>query len=223
MGAMSAASAALYAELHGALMAEIERTGPEGVNKAAVVARFAGRGVSDRTLFRWASEVMESGEPGQALARQVKRAAADRAARVPDTAEAAAEVAAEAKALLPVRATVDDVAAAGAPAGPRAIPVLQMLAGVIADAQLVVAHAKHADGKPKMPKLLLQAGESLRRAAETALKITKSMHEIDELKRFHGELISAVEEVARKHRREIGEELLMTLRRVNAKWAGEGA
>lgn len=101
MGSMPVASAALHAELHDALMAEVSRVGPEGVNKAGVVAKFSGRGVSERTLFRWCAEVMDGGEPGQTLARKVKSAAAERAARLPDPAEAAVEVAAEARAMLP--------------------------------------------------------------------------------------------------------------------------
>ena len=223
MGAMSKASAALHAEVRNAVMVEVEQLGADGINAAGIVARFVGRGVSERTLFRWIEQIIGSGQPGQHLAGQVKRAAAERSARVPEPAAAAADVAAEARKLLPARVTVNDVAAACMPAEaarPK-IRVIEMLAGVIADAQLVVAHAK-VDGKPRNPRLLLQAGESLRRAAETALKVTAAMNDIDKMEQFHEDLLNSVESVARKHGHEIGEEMFLALRRVHERWAARG-
>ena len=222
---MSKASAALHAEVRNAIMAEVEQLGADGINAAGIVARFVGRGVSERQLYRWINQIISSGQPGQRLAKRVRAAAAERSARVPDPAEAAAEVAAEARELMPARVSPDDIVAAAAPAdapGRPKIRVIEMLAEVIADAQLVVAHAKHADGKPKMPRLLLQAGESLRRAAETALKVTAAMNDIDKMEQFHEDLLNSVESVARRHGHEIGEEMFLALRRVHERWAARG-
>ena len=224
MGAMSKASAEFYAEVSDAVLVEVEQIGVDGINAAGIVARFVGRGVSERQLYRWINQIMSSGQPGQHIARKIKQAAAERSARVPDPAEAAAAVAAEARELLPARVSPDDIVAACTPAE-AARPeysVIEMLAGVIEDAQLVVAHAKHDDGKPKMPRLLLQAGESLRRAAETALKVTAAMNDIDKMEQFHEDLFNSVESIARKHGHEIGEEMFLALRRVHERWAARG-
>ena len=223
MGAMSKASAELYAEVSDAVLVEVEQIGVDGINAAGIVARFVGRGVSERQLYRWINQIMSSGQPGQHIARQVKRAAAERSARAPDPAEAAAQIAADVKELLPVRVSVDDFAAACAPVEPARpkIRVIEMLAGVIEDAQLVVAHAK-VDGKPRNPRLLLQAGESLRRAAETALKVTAAMNDIDKMEQFHEDLFNSVESIARKHGHEIGEEMFLALRRVHERRAARG-
>ena len=139
MGAMSKASAALHAEVRNAIMAEVEQIGADGINAAGIVARFVGRGVSERQLYRWINQIMSSGQPGQHIARKIKQAAAERSARVPDPAEAAAEVAAEARELLPARVSPDDIVAACTPAEaarPK-IRVIEMLAGVIEDAATV--------------------------------------------------------------------------------------
>lgn len=224
MGAMSKASAELYAEVSDAVLLEVEQIGVDGINAAGIVARFVGREVSERTLFRWVEKILASGQPGQHLAKRVKAAAAERSARVPDPAEAAEEVATEARELMPARVSPDDIVAAAAPAdapGRPKIRVIEMLADVIADAQLVVAHAK-IDGKPRNPRLLLQAGESLRRAAETALKVTAAMNDIDKMEQFHEDLLNSVESVARKHGHEIGEEMFLALRRVHERWAARG-
>ena len=125
--------------------------------------------------------------------------------------------------MMPVRVSVDDIAAACMsvePARPK-IRVIEMLADVIADAQLVVAHAK-VDGKPRNPRLLLQAGESLRRAAETALKVTATMNDIDKMEQFHDDLLNSVEFVARKHGHKIGEEMFLALRHVHERWSARG-
>ena len=116
MGAMSKASAELYAEVSDAVLVEVEQIGVDGINAAGIVARFVGRGVSERQLYRWINQIIGSGQPGQHLAKRVKAAAAERSARVPDPAEAAAAVAAEARELLPARVSPDDIVAACAPA-----------------------------------------------------------------------------------------------------------
>ena len=72
MGAMSKASAELYAEVSDAVLVEVEQIGVDGINAAGIVARFVGRGVSERQLYRWINQIMSSGQPGQHIARKIK-------------------------------------------------------------------------------------------------------------------------------------------------------
>lgn len=207
MGAMGAGAKALFGEIEVAVIAEIERVGPAELDRAAIVKRFAGRGAGRSTMFAWIDRILASGRPGQAIARTVKAAAAARAARSPDP---ASDAAADAVALLPVRASVDDVAGGGG------LRILDKLTAIVADAELVVRHAKTEDGKPRNAKLLLAAGDALRRAAETILKVTQAMHEIDAVERFHNEIFDAL----RQESPELAERVVRRLQRLAEKWGG---
>jgi hypothetical protein len=110
MGAMSPAAAALKAELEAALMAEAERLGPDGFDRAAVVQKFMDRGIGRSTIFRWAKEITASGRLGRHVAKVVKEAAAKRAETSPDPARSAAE---EVGAKLPATVTMSDVMPSG--------------------------------------------------------------------------------------------------------------
>jgi len=82
----------LKAKVEAAVLAEMERAGPDAFRKVAVVNRFMGQGASRATLYRWVDAPLASGRVGQHLTRKVKEAAAKRARRSP---EPAREVAAE--------------------------------------------------------------------------------------------------------------------------------
>ena len=94
----------LREEVETAALAELERAGPNGLRRAALVRRFSGRGAGRSTLFRWIDELINSGRAGEHLARRVKVAAANRAYRSPDSAADAARDAARA---LPAMVTVE--------------------------------------------------------------------------------------------------------------------
>lgn len=208
MGAMSAGAKALLAEVEAALVAEIERVGPADLDRGALVRRFAGRGASRSTLFVWVDRVLASGRPGQAITRTIKARAAERAARSPDPAGDAAQ---EAAALLPVRVTPDEAAGGGG------LRILDKLAAIVADAELVVRHAKKEDGTPRNAKLLLAAGDALRRATETILKVTEAMHQIDAVERFHSEIIDAL----RQESPDLAERVVRRLMQINARWGAD--
>ena len=205
MGAMGAGAKALFGEIEVAVIAEIERVGPGELDRAAIVKRFAGRGAGRSTIFAWIDRILSSGRPGQVIAKHVKAAAAARAARSRDP---SADAAAEVVALLPVRASVDEVAGGGG------LRILDKLAAIVADAELVVRHAKREDGSPRNAKLLLAAGDALRRAAETTLKVVAAMHEIDQVEKFHSEIIDAL----REESPELAERVVRRLQRLSAKW-----
>ena len=208
MGAMTAAAKALHAKVEAAVIEEVQRVGPE-IDKAAIYRRFAGRGTGRSALYQWIDRALASGKPGQAIARQVKAAAAVRAARSPDP---AADAAAEAAALLPVRVAVDEVASA--PAG--GMRLLDRLAHVVADAELVVVHAKNTEGGVRNAKLLLQAGDALRRATETILRVTEAMHQVDQVEKFHSEIIDAL----RAESPQVAERIVRRLNLLATKWGG---
>ena len=205
MGAMGVGAKALFSEIEVAVIAEIGRVGPAELDRAALVRGFAGRGAGRSTMFAWIDRILASGRPGQAITRTIKAAAAERAARSPAP---AADAAAQAAALLPVRVTPDEAAGGGG------LRILDKLAAVVADAEAVVRHAKREDGSPRNAKLLLAAGDALRRAMETCLKVTNAMHEIDAVDRFHGEIIDAL----RQESPELAARVVHRLMQINARW-----
>ena len=208
MGAMTAAAKALHAKVEAAVIEEVQRIGPE-IDKAALVKRFAGRGAGRSALYLWVDRILASGKPGQAVARQVKAAAAARAARSLDP---AADAAAEVARVLPARVAVDDVAGTGT----GGVRLLDRLARVVADAELVVAYAKTTDGGVRNAKLLLSAGDALRRAAETILRVTEAMHQVDQVEKFHDEIIDAL----RAESPGLAERVVRRLNQLAMRWGG---
>lgn len=88
------------------MLAEVERVGPEAFKAADIVKRFNGRGTSRTSLFKWVACIVGSGKPGGHLARVVRQAAAERAARSPEPAKDAAVEAVE---LLPRKVSLAEL------------------------------------------------------------------------------------------------------------------
>jgi hypothetical protein len=204
---LTAEAAALRVELEAAVMAEVERVGPDAFRRRAVVAPFVTRGVPQTTAYRWVNEVLGSGRPGQHIARRVKASAAERAARASDpAADAAAEVAAK----LPVRARVEDVM------GGASIPIVEKLRVAMTDVERVIAHAKTEDGKVRNARLLLQATENLRRCLETGLRIAEAMRDLDQVDRFHAAIVEEIEKIDPV----LAERVVLRLGQISEQWGG---
>jgi hypothetical protein len=208
--AAAAARRALRPEVEGALLAELERVGPEGLNRAAVLRRFEGRGADRATLFRWAAALLASGRAGQHLARTVRAAAAERAARAP--AAPAADAAREAVERLPVAVRPEDIAGGG----PGPIAVIERLQLGIRATEQVMAHARDAEGRVRNARALLAATETLRRCLETAARLHEAMRSVNDVDRFHAAVLA---EVA-KEAPETAERIVRRLTHL-ARWGGD--
>lgn len=190
MSITSAQRAALRAEVEAAALAEIERVGPEALNKNCVAKRFARRGASPATVYRWVDAMVKDGRAGQHLARKVRAAVAERAKRHPVPMDAAAHVAAEVMANLPVLVSPDDIAGCGG-----TISAIGQLQDCMHAARQVMKHARTTDGDVRMAKTLLTASEHLRRCLETTARLAEAMRSVAEVDRFHQ---AVMEEVARE-------------------------
>lgn len=197
----------LRPEVEAAVLAELERVGPEAFNKAALVARFEGRGASRATLYRWVDGPLKSGAAGQHLARKVKAAANQRAARTDDP---AADAAREAVAKLPVPVRVDDIASSGT------LPVIEKLNECIRTAEQVMAYARTDEGKVRNAKMLLAASEHLRRALDTATRLYEAMREVNQVDRFHAAIMEAIAQESP----EAAERLVTRLSQLATQWGG---
>ncbi len=203
---MATGTADLRKEVEAAALANIERAGPGGIDKAGLVRRFSGRGAGRSTLFRWIQELERTGRAGQHLAHRVKEAAAERAA-------APAPPIAIRQAVqpnLPVLPTLDDIAGAGG-----TIAVIDQLRECTEAARAVMKHARNQDGSVRMGKLLLAASEHLRRNLETAVRLHESIYESAKTEEFHRRIIESIEKVARRHP-VVAEEMLLELHRLAA-------
>jgi hypothetical protein len=199
----------LKAELEAALMAAVERLGPDGLVKAAIVKPLLNRGVHQATLYRWFDAIIASGKPGQHAARKVKEAVAERAARAP---EPKAAVAKEVESLLPVVVQLEDVTAGGG----KTTNVLERLARVTEDVELLVKHAKTEDGKVRNSRLLLSAAGELRKCLETSVKFYQAMREVENVDRLHATIVEEI----RRESPEVAERILRRMRAVAAAWVG---
>ena len=208
MGSMSPAKAAVYAELHDALVAEVERIGPEGVNRAAVAARFIDRDVSERTLFRWCAEIMDGPAPARHIEAKVQEAVAARAA-APDP---AADLERDVSAVLPAKPV--DVAATMSVGDATALDFLGLLKECLADAEKLKAHALTDEGKIRNAKLLLQSSEHVRRTLETAARLQDSLIEVARVGQFH----RAIFEMLREESPAFAERVVIRLRQLNVQW-----
>ncbi len=139
------------AEVEAAVLAELQRVGPDAFSKAALVRRFEGQGASRATLYRYVEAPLKSGMAGQHLARQVKAAAVARAAR-PEPPPATVQRDAATK--LPAVVSVEEVASSGG-----VIALTERLVGCIQIAEQLIAHARTEDGGVRSPKQLLAASE----------------------------------------------------------------
>jgi hypothetical protein len=202
MGSLRHATRELFTEVEAALLAEMERVGPDKMVRADVARQFLARGVDRATLFRWIGQIIASGRPGQRLAKKVREAAASRAARVADP---AASAAAEFVAAIPAPPTIDTA---------DALPFLARLQGCLARADEMIAHAKTEDGKVRNSRLLLAASEHVRRTLATAARIQDGLMEVSQVERFH----QAIFDMLREESPAFAEKVLIRLRQINATW-----
>jgi hypothetical protein len=206
---MTRESAALRAEVEQAVTEEMERSGPSGFLKDDIVRRFTGRGAGRSTLYRWVTAILESGRPGQQLARQVKAAATARVERTPEAVAMAEAAASAAIDKLPMVVTVDDIAGGGG-----TIPVIEQLNECIAAARQVMAHSRTDSGLVRNARMLLAASEHLRRSLDTSARLHEQMMAVMQVERFH----EAVFNVLRRQSPDLVKQVLGELRRLNADW-----
>lgn len=214
----AAAAEELRAEVVAAVLAELERVGPDGLDKAAIVRRFAGR-ASRATLYRYVDAPLKSGAAARHLAGKVAASASARAARTPDpAADAAREAGGLARAPVPVLtgpapAPEGVAAAASGPAG-IGIPVVEKLLECLRTAEQVTAYARAPDGKVKNARLLLRGNEQIRRTLETCVRLQQAMTELAQVERFHA---AVIEEIA-KESPELAERVVVRLNQLTAQW-----
>lgn len=207
---MSDKAMLLHSELNDAVLAAVERLGPTGFDRAALVRQFSDRGASRATLYRWLSEILASGQPAAHFKTRVTEAVATRAER---SADPASEAAREAVRVLPAPL---DVAAAIALAAPETgVPFLDELKGCLTRAHKMVDHALAEDGKLRNAKLFLQGSEHIRRTIETLARVQDSLLEIEHIKRYHDAMFDAL----RKESPEVAERILICLRQLNLAWS----
>ena len=192
-------------EIEAAVIAEVERVGPDALNKAALFSQFKARGASRASIYRWIDAPLKSGKAAMRLTAQIRKDAAARAAAVPDPALDAAREAAQ---IIPVPA-MSDIAGYGG-----TVAFIAKLRQIMQTADSVAKHATHDDGKPRNAKLLLQATETLRRAMETGLKLHQAMREISEVDRF----LAAIIEVLRQESPIVAERVVKRLNQLAAEW-----
>jgi hypothetical protein len=157
---------ALRREVERALLSELERVGPEALNRARVLRRFQDRGACRATLFRWAQDLFASGRAAAHIEHLVKRAGEERALRSEDPAGDAGRALAAA---LPRPVSPDDVVGRGT------IDAIGHVRRCIRAAEDVAAHARWPDGRVRNPRLLLQAVDSLRRSLETTVRLQRAL------------------------------------------------
>ena len=203
--------AALRVEVERAALAEVERVGPDAFKPSAIALLFADCGVDRATLFRWLAELKKSGRMGAHVADRVRKAAAERAARAPDP---AADAAAEVAAVMPRPLSPGDVAGAGG-----LVEFSAIMSRCVATAERVLRQATAADGTIRQPRLALVASEHLRRCMETAARVATAMHEVNNLARFHAEVVDAV----RAESPQPAERLTQRLLQIADRWAPESA
>lgn len=201
---------ALRRRFEAAVLAELEAKGPNGLRIADLVRRFAGRGASRSTLFRWGQALLASGRAGAHLRRQAKAAATARARRAPDPAK---NLAHEAAAALPKPIRLEDIAGSGG-----VIPVIERLKQCVEIADQIIAYARAPDGRPRMAKTMLAASEHLRRTLETAVKLQEALLQLERVDRFHAQVLAAIEEVAREFP-EASELIARRLSALSAQWS----
>jgi hypothetical protein len=203
---MAKRNAELRTEVAAAVIAQVKRIGPE-FDRAALVARFMGRGADRATLFRWVAAELASGRPGRAVTRAIKAKAAARARRTPDPSK---DAAAEAVSKLPARVTVEEVAGGGL------VRVTDKLRAVMANVEAVAAYAKTPDGAVRNARLLLQAGEVLRRCLDTAVRLAQAVHSLDRIEEFSAAAMDEIE----KESPECAERIVARLGQLVARYGG---
>lgn len=210
MGAMTKKASALKAESETAILAEVERAGPEAVNRDVVVKRFIARGVAQSTAYRWFADIMKSGRVGAHLASVTREAVDRRASLDPNPAESAAREAVEA---LPAVMMIGDDLAPGAPEA--GIQFIKRLQECLAHGDELLQHARTADGKIRNSRLVLSSAELVRRTLESAARIQDTVLQMSQVEQFH----QAVFDALREESPEFAERVLVRLRQLNAAWS----
>jgi hypothetical protein len=178
---------ALRAEVIAAAVAEIDRAGPDRF-RAAVVRTFVDRGLNRATLYRWLDAAEKSGELGQRVSeafRQRTQPAAE------DLSDPDGKIAAANQMLskLPQIADFGDIT------GQEPIRFAGCLRECITAGRDVMRHARDTEGRVKMPKMLIQGSDLLRRSIETASRILEKVHEIQRVEQFHKIIIDEIRNV----------------------------
>ena len=169
-----------------AILAAFARTGGAPIDRQALIKQFLDRGASRPTVYRWYSEIMASGKPGQRAVEVVKRASERRAKRVADPALDAARAAAG---VLPVAVSLADVT------GLRGRSVIDQLQDCLKAAQDVMKASRAQDGGVRNSKMLLVASEHLRRSLETSVKLYEAMQSVSQIDKLHEAIIAEISQV----------------------------
>lgn len=198
----------LRKELEAVLRAEVDRCGVGGVDKSKIVQPFLGRGPARSGLYRWVDAYLSSSEPRTRLRAKARKAASKRAKREPTPAAASAAVAVKiAEMVEPIR--IERVAGGGA------VPFVDELTTCIAVVKDVLAHARHEDGKLKLPKMTLAAVREMRGLLVVAARWQEAQAEQEKLELFH----QAVFDVVAQEDPRVAERILVRLRQLNATWS----
>jgi hypothetical protein len=213
MGAMSDKATAAYAQMVTAVLEAVERVGPDGIDKAALVAKFTTQGISRTTAYRWLAEIMESGQP---LAHLHARVAEATAARAASAATPAADAAREGTGLIPRPPSVMAAIAGGRHGD---LSFMSLLEACIGDAQQILAFARTEDGRVRNARLILAASQHMRQTLETAAKIQQSVLSIANIDEFHNAILAELSACAP----EVGEKVVQRLRQLVSRWAPGGA
>lgn len=198
---------ALQAEVEKYVLDAVVKAGTVNLEQAEFVKPFLDRGAGRSTVYRWVGAILTDGRAAQHLARAIKEAAEERAARGADpAASAAADVAKS----LPAVVRPRDIA------GDGVIPIIEHLNRCVATAMQLMEFARTKEGEVRNAKLLLSASEHLRRNLETATKIADQMREVNQVDRFH---VAIMEEIA-KESPECAERIQRRLAVLSAEWGG---
>ncbi len=173
----------LRREVETALLSELEQVGPDALNRARVLRRFEGRGTCRASLFRWAQDLFDSGRAAAAIEQVVRRAGEEEALRSEDP---AADAGRAITAMLPRPVTPDDIIGRGA------LDAIAYIRQCIQTALDVAEHARGPDGRPRNPRLLLQATDSLRKTLETATRLQHAMRDLQSIEEFHRHVLAEV-------------------------------
>ena len=197
--------AALRAEVERSALAEVERVGPDAFRPSTIALLYADKGADRATIYRWLAELKKSGRMGAHVAARVREAVAERAARAPDP---AADAAREVAAVMPRPLGPDDITAAGGIGD-----FVATLTTCMQTAQKILAQATAPDGTIRQPRLAIVASEHLRRCLETAARVAATMRDVNNLARFHGEVIAAVQAEAPEVAERLAQRLVMITQR----------
>lgn len=208
MTAPTASGEALRGEFEAGATAEIERVGPERLDKAALVKAWGGRGASRATLYRWLEALMKSGAPGRAIVDQIRTAAAARKEVAADASFSAAKEAALAIESIPAPRVADIT-------GFGVVAFAEKLQEIISNCDFLLKYARgDEEDKPRNAKLFMMANEGLRRSLETALKLQEELREASAVDR----MIAAIMEELRKESPELAERVVRRLRMLATEW-----